>query len=74
MQFTVEYDDGVWIFTVTSDDDEPEYLEEFEITNLGDAIAAAGELIEEIKEAAEAEDEEDEGDVAFEDFLSELDE
>jgi hypothetical protein len=74
MQFTVEYDDGVWVFTVSSDDDEPEYLEEFEITNLGDAIAAAGELIEEIKEAAEAEDEEDEGDVAFEDFLSELDE
>ena len=74
MQFTVEYDDGVWVFTVSSDDDEPEYLEEFEITNLGDAIAAAGELIEEIKEAAEAEDEEDGGDVAFEDFLSELDE
>jgi hypothetical protein len=74
MQFTVEYDDGVWIFTVTSDDDEPDYLEEFEITNLADAVAAAKELIEEIKEAEEAEDEEDEDADPLEGFLDELEE
>lgn len=73
MQFTVEYDDGVWIFTVSSDDDEPDYLEEFEITNLNDAAAAAKELITEIMEAAEAEDEEDDDADPLEGFLDELD-
>jgi hypothetical protein len=71
MQFTVEYDDGTWLFTVTSGDDEPEYLEEFEITNYADAKAAAADLIKEIAEAAEADDEDDD---PFEDFLDELDE
>lgn len=71
MQFKVEYDDGVWVFTVTSDDDEDEYLEEFEITNYADAKAAAADLIKEIAEAAEADDDEDD---PFEDFLDELDE
>ncbi len=70
MQFTVEYDDGVWIFTVASDDDEPDYLEEFEIANVGDAVAAAKELIEEIRDAAEAEDEEDEEADPLEGFYS----
>lgn len=74
MQFKVEYDDGVWIFTVTSDENEDEYLEEFEITNYADAKAAAGELIKEIAEAAEADDDEDDEDDPFEDFLDELDE
>jgi hypothetical protein len=70
----VQYDDGVWIFTVASDDDEPDYLEEFEITNLADAKAAAKDLIEEIMEAAEAEDEEDEEADPLEGFLDELEE
>lgn len=74
MQFTVEYDDGVWIFTVASDDDEPDYLEEFEITNLSDAMAAARDLIEEIREAAEARDEEDDEADPLEGFLNELEE
>lgn len=71
MQFTVEYDDGVWVFTVTSDDDEPEYLEEFEITNYSDAKAAAADLL---KEIAEANDPDEGDDDPFEDFLDELDE
>lgn len=70
MQFTVEYDDGVWIFNVSSDGDEPDYVEEFEITNLADAKAAAFELIEEIMEMAEAEDDEDD---PFAEFLNDLD-
>jgi hypothetical protein len=74
MQFTVEYDDGVWIFTVASDDDEPDYLEEFEITNIGDAAAAAKDLIVEIMEAAEAEDEEDDEADPLEGFLNDLEE
>jgi ferric-dicitrate binding protein FerR (iron transport regulator) len=74
MQFTVEYNAGVWIFTVTSDDDEPDYLEEFEITNQADAAATAYELIEELKEAAEAGDEEDEDADPLEGFLDELEE
>jgi len=74
MQFQVEYDDGVWIFTVASDDDEPEYLEEFEITNLDDAMAAARDLIEEIRDAAEAEDEEDDEADPLEGFLNDLEE
>lgn len=74
MQFTVQYDDGVWVFTVASDDDESEYLEEFEITNLDDAMAAAQELIEEIRDVAEAEDEEDDEADPLEGFLDELEE
>ena len=74
MQFTVQYDYGFCIFTVASDDDEPDYLEEFEITNLADAVAAAQELIEEIKEAEEAEDEEDDEADPLEGFLDELEE
>lgn len=74
MQFQVQYDDGVWVFTVTSDADESEYLEEFEITNLDDAMAAAQELIEEIRDVAEAEDEEDDEADPLEGFLDELEE
>lgn len=73
MQFTVEYDDGVWIFTVSSDDDEDEYLEEFEITNYADAKAAAAELIKEIAEAAESDDDDEDDDDPFADFLDDLD-
>lgn len=71
MQFTVEYDDGVWIFNVSSDGEESDYVEEFEITNLADAKAAAFELIEEIMEMAEAEDEDE--DDPFAEFLKDLD-
>ena len=71
MQFKVEYDDGVWVFTVADGGDDLEYLEEFEITNYADAKAAAADLIKEIAEAAEADDDEDD---PFEDFLDELDE
>lgn len=71
MQFTVEYDDGVWIFNVSSDGEESDYVEEFEITNLADAKAAAFELIEEIMEMAEAEDEDE--DDPFAEFLNDLD-
>lgn len=74
MQFTVEYSDGAWIFTVASDENEPDYLEEFEITNISDAIAAAKDLIEEIMEAAEAEDDEDDEEDPLQEFLDELEE
>lgn len=74
MQFTVEYDDGVWIFTASSTGDESEYMEEFEITNYADAKAAAAELLKEIAEAAEDDDDDDDEDDPFEDFLDELDE
>ena len=71
MQFTVEYDDGVWIFNVSSDGEDSDYVEEFEITNLADAKAAAYDLIEEIMEMAEAEDEDE--DDPFAAFLNDLD-
>jgi hypothetical protein len=74
MQFTVEYEDGAWLFTVTDGGDDLEYMEEFEITNYADAKAAAADLIKEIAEAAEADDDDDDEDDAFEDFLDELDE
>jgi hypothetical protein len=70
MQFTVEYADGTWLFTVASGDDEPDYLEEFEISNIADARAAALDLIEEIMEAAEADDDSED---PFEEFVDELD-
>jgi hypothetical protein len=74
MQFTVQYDDGVFVFTVASDDDEPDYLEEFEIAHIEDAKAAAKDLIVEIMESAEAEDEEDDEADPLEGFLDELEE
>jgi hypothetical protein len=72
MQFKVEYDDGVWLFTVESGEDEPDYREEFDISNLADAQAAAADLIEEIMEAYEAEDEGDDEE-PFDDFVNDLD-
>jgi len=50
MQFTVTYADGVWAFRVNSVDDEPEYLEEFEIEDESEAKLVVAELIEEIQE------------------------
>lgn len=49
MQFTVIYEDGVFSFRVESVDDEPEYLEEFEINDLEEAKTVAAEVIEEIQ-------------------------
>jgi hypothetical protein len=61
MKFTVEYEDGVWLFNVEASESEPHYMEEFDISNLADAQAAASDLIKEIREAYElGEEEEDE--------------
>ena len=73
MQFTVEYDDGVWLFTVTSGDSDDDYLEEFEITNVEDAAAAAADLVKEIMEIAEGEDDLDEDVDPLEGFVNDLD-
>jgi hypothetical protein len=73
MQFTVEYDDGVWLFTVTSGDSDDDYLEEFEITNVEDAAAAAADLVKEIMEIAEGEDDLDEDADPLEGFVKDLD-
>ena len=71
MQFSVQYEDGVWYFSASSGENEDEYLEEFEITNLADAKSAAADLLNELQDAAEADDEEDEDD--FDDFVDKLD-
>jgi len=61
MQFSVTYEDGVWVFNVSSSEGEPDYQEEFEITNIADARLAARQLIEEIRDRSENDsDEEDE--------------
>jgi len=73
MQFTVEYDDGVWLFTVTSGDSDDDYLEEFEITNVEDAAVAAADLVKEIMEIAEGEDDLDEDADPLEGFVKDLD-
>lgn len=56
MQFQVEYSAGTWVFTVAGGDNEPEYLEEFEVNSLQDAQAAALDLLEELLEADEVDD------------------
>lgn len=48
MEFSVVFEDGAWVFRVTSTGDGPTYIEEFEITDFDEACAAAVELIEEI--------------------------
>jgi hypothetical protein len=74
MQFSVQYEDGVWYFSASSGENEDDYLEEFEITNLADAKAAAADLITELQVAAEAdEDDDDDGADPFDKFLDELD-
>lgn len=50
MQFSVVYSDGTWVFKVSSLEDEPDYLEEFEITKLEEAQSIAEELVAEIME------------------------
>lgn len=61
MQFRVIFEDGCWLFQVSSVDDGETYYEEFEVTDLNEARDAAWDLIEEISK-----DEED-----FEDDLLE---
>ena len=61
MQFRVIFEDGCWLFQVSSADDGETYFEEFEVTDLNEARDAAWDLIEEISK-----DEED-----FEDDLLE---
>ena len=61
MQFRVIFEDGCWLFQVSSTDDGETYFEEFEVTDLNEARDAAWDLIEEISK-----DEED-----FEDDLLE---
>jgi hypothetical protein len=74
MQFSVQYEDGVWYFSASSGENEDDYLEEFEINNLADAKAAAADLILELRAVAEAdEDEEDDDGGPFDKFLNELD-
>lgn len=74
MQFSVQYDDGVWYFEVSSGENEDDYLEEFEITNLADAKAAAADLINELRAVAEADEDEEDGDnTPFSKFIDELD-
>ena len=53
MQFTVTYSDGAWAFKVSSLEDEPDYLEEFEITKLEEAQSIADERVAEIMEMTE---------------------
>lgn len=48
MRFSVEFEDGVWSFTVESDEDGGIYAEEFELTDLNEARDTAWDLIEEI--------------------------
>lgn len=64
MEFRVHFEDGLWIFRVSSTDEEISYHEEFEATSLEEAVEAAAELLEEISLPEED---------FQEDFLEELD-
>ncbi len=48
MKFSVEYEDGVWTFSLESTDPESDFYEEFEITDESEAKTVAAELIGEI--------------------------
>lgn len=72
MKFTVEYDAGTWLFNVEASESEPHYVEEFDITNLVDAQAAASDLIKEIQEAYDL-GEEDDGEIDFDALVNDLD-
>lgn len=63
MEFRVIFEDGCWLFQVSSSDNEDTYFEEFEITDLNEARDTAWDLIEEISKADED---------FQEDFLDEL--
>lgn len=72
MKFTVEYDAGMWLFSVEASESEPHYVEEFDIANLADAQAAASDLIKEIQEAYDLDDEDDE-ELDFDNLVNGLD-
>ena len=55
MRFTVTYEDGAFIFHVSSTTEDNDYFEEFEITDLNEAKDTAWELVQDIKEMAEEE-------------------
>lgn len=55
MRFTVTYEDGIFKFEVASADEDNDYFEEFEITDLNEAKDTAWELVQDIKEMAEEE-------------------
>lgn len=61
MQFTVEYRDGVFLFSISAPDTDPNYLEEFEIEDPEQAKDTVEDLIDEIMDVAEGDDEEDDG-------------
>ena len=63
MEFRVVFDDGCWLFQVSSSENEDTYFEEFEIADLNEARDTAWDLIEEISRAEED---------FQEDFLDEL--
>lgn len=48
MRLTVTYSDGTWEFSVSSDDEDGDYLEVFELTDLREAQDAAWDLMEEL--------------------------
>jgi len=52
MRVTITYEDGVWEFSVSSDDDDEDYLEVFELTDLREAQDAAWDLMDEITKGA----------------------
>lgn len=49
MKMTVEYEDGVWIFVVSSTENEPAYYETFEIEDLEEAEENAAEILRELR-------------------------
>lgn len=50
MNFTVTYEDGVWLFELTTGDSRRSFTETFEYDDLDDAQAAASDLIAQIAE------------------------
>lgn len=64
MEFRVIFEDGCWLFQVSSSDNEDTYFEEFEITDLNEARDTVWDLVEEISRREEDFDD---------DLLSELD-
>jgi hypothetical protein len=63
MEFRVVFEDGCWLFQVSSGENEDNYFEEFEITDLNEARDTVWDLVEEISRADED---------FQEDFLQEL--
>ena len=59
MQFSVEYKGGVFYFSVSAPETDPNYLEEFEIEDPEEAKDMVEDLIEEIQEAEEVDDDVD---------------